>query len=511
MGLATLLTVACLLPLPTMNAATDAPQVSALADATARQSTRSLQVSRELQEMIRQSEDDPTVIITVGERMLAECNASIQLAENYRNAKTRFGLQNELDNFLNIITATREGTSSFQKLTGITGPITFSQSEIDSGYSLLREELTPLLSDLIDIEFEAVGVGDFLTDPGLDTAKSAVKSTLESELKSHVDQEISRVLGLRISVGHSLRGHLNMSARAWLNTKLRGLVFRFALNSFIVELIGKKILDWVGPRLREFLRHKGSLETRTQRTVGILRDREQQLHSFKSAEDLAIVRAHVESAEKHILQGNKYLRSDISAGNRDDLMKELVEAEKSLLGAIKLTKTRFLMNSALAQTNFADLVEHLTDLRDELASALSVFKQKNQKQETETAKSGVTSEAITTYRGNLQNLYNQDYWGVYTVYLTGSPAKPQARVVGPDGDVIENLSLTYRPNEDRGTLRLYDSSECKYPDGKSSRFAVTFILPPQNRRANYELTITLTWWDKDGKRLCALALRQVKN
>lgn len=345
--------------------------ISNYAAALRLQSQRTESVSNELMEMVRQNEKNRRTMASVGRRYLAEIDRSIQIVDSYRNAKTRFGLQSEIDDMTSMFSAIKTGQWSLATLAGKQLPVSYSTNEVNLARQQFNTEIVPLIKELVDMRLGSLGAADFLTDPGFDQAAFIVASRIGTEVRASFENEIRKIVGVRIRVGSSLKDHLLRSARTLVSRKVDNVLLRLAANHFVVEMLAVKILEWIGPRLREFLRPKGNLDARTARAVAGMQLRSRDLYSMSSEADIDRVRRTVAAAENHI-KANNPLRGDLQRSRRNDLYQKLAAEEKALLRAISISKTRFLMGSPLVEVPFGKLIAELRSARQ---TALSIIEE----------------------------------------------------------------------------------------------------------------------------------------
>lgn len=336
--------------------------ISNYAESLRSQAARTQSVSNELTEMVQQDEKDRRVILSVGRRFLAEIDRSIQVVDTYRTARTRFGLQSEIDDMTSMFASMRTGRASLSTLAGKEMPVSYSPSEVSLARQQFNSEIVPLIKELVDMKLGSLGAADFLTDPGFEQAVAIVASRIADDIRQSFESELRKVLGVRIRLGSSLKDHLLQSVRSLVSRKVDNVILRFAANHFVVEILAVKLLEWIGPRLREFLRPKGNLVARTDKAVAGMRMRSRSLYAMTTQEDLMRVRRLVAAAEDHI-KANNYLRGDIQRSRRDDLFQKLKAEETALLRAISITKTRFLIGSPLAQVPFGRAIDELKSLQ----------------------------------------------------------------------------------------------------------------------------------------------------
>ncbi len=336
--------------------------ISNYAAALRQQSQRTEAASNELMEMVRQNEKNRKTIASVGRRYLTEVDRTIQIVDNYRNAKTRFGLQSEIDDMTVMFSAIKTGQWSLATLAGKQQTVSYTPNEVNLARQQFNTEIVPLIKQLVDMRLGSMGAADFLTDPGFDQAVSIVATRIGTQVRTEIEAEIRKVVGVRVRLGSSLKDHLLRSARTFVSRKIDNVFLRFAANHFVVELFAVRILEWIGPRLREFLRPKGNLVSRTDRAVSGMKRRANDLYSMTGEADIDRVRRTVAAAENHI-KANNLLRGDIQRSRRDDLYQKLAGEEKALLRAVSITKTRFLMGSPMVEVPFGRLIDELRAAR----------------------------------------------------------------------------------------------------------------------------------------------------
>lgn len=347
-----------LLPILRASSVTAQTNVSSYAAALRQQSQRTEAVANELMEMVRQNEKNRRTVASVGRRYLTELDRTIQIVDSYRNAKTRFGLQSEIDDMTVMFSAVKTGQWSLATLAGKQQPVSYTPNEVNLAREQFNSEILPLIKELVDMRLGSLGAADFLTDPGFDQAAFIVANRIGTEVRSAFEAEIRKIVGVRVRVGSSLKDHLLRSARTLVSRKVDNVILRIAANHFIVEMLAVRILEWIGPKLREFLRPKGNLVSRTDRAVNGMKRRANDLYSMTGEADIDRVRRTVAAAENHI-KANNPLRGDIQRSRRDDLYQKLAGEEKALLRAVSITKTRFLMGSPLVEVPFGRLIDEL--------------------------------------------------------------------------------------------------------------------------------------------------------
>lgn len=423
--------------------------VSRYADELRRQNVQTQAVVAELLEMVRQNEKDPEVIASVGRRFLAEYDGAIGVMDRYRAATTRFGLQSEVDDLMQLHLAIQSGRSALNVLVEGHPPAPFSPRDISLAKQAFQEDIVPLIKEFVDQQLEAQGAADFLTDPGLDTAALIVVNHIGGEIRAAVDKEIEKIVGAKIRLGMSLKEHILMAARSWISRSVGGVLLRFAANHFVVERLGLKILEWIGPRLREFLRPKGNLEARVERAISGLNTRVGDLNRMDSEEDMQDVRRMVEAAENHI-RANEFLRKDLNNAKENDLYKRLAEAEVKLLEAIKRAKVRFLMNSKFAEV-FGQLTSDWKSGRKQAADLLDKLK------------AAPPAGAGGEYFAVAEGADRVRFPGEFRLTLDRTEAGFRIRVADPKGQVLANHDFKPDPSAPND---MFVSYEPVWPDGR---------------------------------------------
>ncbi|MCB0825394.1 MAG: hypothetical protein KDC26_04340 [Armatimonadetes bacterium] len=404
---------------------------SKYAKATSDQRIRSERVGNELLEMIRQSEDNPDVILSVGKRYVSEMDRAIAVVINYREAKTRFGLQSEIDDFLEMYLAMQIGLNSLSELTKESASEPVTPAEIAQAKKYFESEILPTLDNAIRNQLEAQGAADQLTDKGFDELTILVKSQMVSRLKSHIEMQIQKVTKLPLKLDYSLRDHVEVAARTWISRNVGSMVLQFAANQIIVNIVGQKILDWIGPKVKEAFRSKGDLEARVKRANSGMKKREIKLNKMDGEEDLRTVRLEIEAAEKHIDVSNQYLWKDLTRSGKEDIAQDLLIGELSLKNAIKNTRTRFLMNSKMAEFAFDSIYDVFTEFKVKAEKMLTKFEAKHQKTE---------SGSMSVYVGyGIDDLTTRK--DRFTLHLSGGGSTINLRIVDPSGQVIANHTL----------------------------------------------------------------------
>ena len=349
---------------------------SRYAEALEKQSARTRAVAAELMEMIRQSETDPAVIDRVGRRYLKEFERTIDVVDMYRRATKRFGLQSEIDAFIELLRAIELGQKALWQLVGEQPPVARPEREVEEAQGYLKTEILPMVKQYVDMRLGAQGAADLLTDFGFKQLVSTVANNVVLELEAELADQIKSIVGARLYVGMSLKDHLLAGARTWLSKKVKNIFLRLAAGHLAVDILGTRILEWIGPRLRERLRPKGNLDSRVEKARSGMRARRIRLDGMDSRSDLRHVRRTVEAALGH-LRANKHLHGDLDRANETKLGEKLVAEERELVRAIERAKKRFHMDSPLAREEFGGAVRTLKAARDKTAQVLDAFAEKN--------------------------------------------------------------------------------------------------------------------------------------
>lgn len=343
--------------------------VSQYSAALRQQASRSSAVADELVQMVRRGESNKSLIVRTGRKYLAEFDNARSVVETYKNARTRFGLQSEMDDMILMIRSIQEGRSALQTLSGNQAAVFVSNADASLARQAFETEIVPMIKDLVDIKLGSNGLADLLTDPGFRQAASIVSNRITADVRSEVEKKLRDLTGVRIKLNLSLRDHIIHAARSFVGRRIDNMILRFAANHLFVEVFAVRLLEWIGPKLKEMLRPKGNLEARTARAIEGMRQRRNSLNAMTSSADMLRVRRIVAMAEDHV-KANNYLRGDLERARRFELLQKLKDEEVNLQRTVNLTKGRFLMNSQLAQEPLDEVVRHMTSQRAEIVSML---------------------------------------------------------------------------------------------------------------------------------------------
>jgi hypothetical protein len=440
------------------------------------QNARTQAISAELLEMIRQDEKDPEVIASVGRRFLTEYDGAIGIMNAYRSATTRFGTQSEIDDIMELHLALQAGQSAIHVLVEGSPPPPLPPRDISLAREAFQENIVPLIKEFVDMQLEAQGAADFLTDPGLKEAGFFLASRIGSEIKAKAENEIQKVVGARIRLGMSLKEHILMMARTWVSKSVGSFILRFAANHFIVERLGVKLLEWVGPKVREFLRPKGNLKSRVERAVAGLKVRRSDLARMDSDEDMMDVRRLVEAAENH-LKANDYLRKDLTRAKEDDLYQKLAAEESKLVEAIVVTKKAFLMNSKFAEV-FASVTKDWKTGRERTANVL----EKLEKQPAKASAGEYFAEATAPFKPKFP--------GTFGFQISKQGEGYHVRVTDQQGRTILDNAFKIGKKFADGSIR-YEARGVAWPDGTTVPFVMMGVS--QWEPNGLPTSGTLTW------------------
>ncbi|HUF04402.1 MAG TPA: hypothetical protein VMM38_09530 [Aridibacter sp.] len=441
-------------------------QVSRYAAEMAENSRRAQAVSNETMEMVRQGESDPEVIVSVGNRFVDEFDRSIGSLRAYKNAKTRFGLQSELDDLLLMSISFREGYQTMLQLTGEPGSGKFDSREIGETNRAFNDEFVPFVKDLVDMHLGAQGVSDFLTDPGFDTASGIVANTLIAEGRSFIRDELEKLTRLQIRPGRSLKDHLLTALRQSVSRKVSGVIVRMAAGHFIVEMFAVKLIDWIGPKLREFFRPKGNLNARVERAIEGMRNRANRLNAMKTDAATMDVRRHVEAAEAHV-KANRHLWGDIKRAGEEPLIIKLAVWEHNLEQAVRLAKTRFLIGSALVQVRFDEMIAGMEEMRDTLRSALGEMASGRRApgDRVNEAASDWSMHGVAMERGN--PIGPAEFPGMLRVEIETAESGLNVKVTAENGALLFDGFVKRSQRFSAGTPGRYEARNVKWIDGSN--------------------------------------------
>jgi hypothetical protein len=141
-----------------------------------------------------------------------------------------------------------------------------------------------------------------------------------------------------------------------------------------VTLVTDLLLEWLGPKVREWLRNKGDLDERTKRSVEGLESRREALNAFPPDAQVEEVRRAVRGAEG-ALRATQHLDGDLKrvaskggepAAAAIALLDRLGAAKANLGRTVRLTTLRFLLENRSYREDFRVLEQHLGEALREL-------------------------------------------------------------------------------------------------------------------------------------------------
>jgi hypothetical protein len=300
-------------------------------------------------------------------RLAAAADAAKAIFERYRKARTRYGLQEEIQLITEVALDLRESRGSLAKVAGETyTPSNADEEAALKQIGIFRTIIALELEDRLEVE----GLADVLTSKSLKEVKGKVVAELERRLRKRAEQELKRLTGLSIRLNVPLKEQMKDFLRAEFSRLISKLVISSGPAGIIISIVAGKIfdpgrlVDLIGAKLKAALREKGNLDNRTSVSLASLERARRALNALPPDATIDKVRTVVRDAER-TLGATKFLVGDLERAKRNDLKLDLDDAIADLTRTQSLSKRRFLLDSALLGEDFGLGVAAMRNFRSE--------------------------------------------------------------------------------------------------------------------------------------------------
>jgi hypothetical protein len=292
-------------------------------------------------------------------RLIEAANASRTAFDAYRKANTRYGTQEEIELITSVAVDLRVGRALLGRAAGESGVASAAeQAAAEREVGLFQAVVAQKIEDRLRIE----GLGDVLRSTSFAEMKNKVVAELQTRLRTRAESELRRLTGLRIRLDVPLREQI----RDVLENELSRAISRLGISAgpagIVISLLGARLVELVGARLEEALRHKGSLPERTTRTVAGFAALQAELRKLPSDATLDRVRAVVRDSQR-ALGATRFLEGDLRRAGRTDLLTQLSTAREKLKRTLSVARYRFLLDSALVGEDFRIGIDYAARVR----------------------------------------------------------------------------------------------------------------------------------------------------
>lgn len=348
----------------------EADETSQFAAQLRSQFTKSDAASSELEALAQQGTAPPEKALSAGKRLRESLVGVRQMLVTYKGAKTRFGTVEELDLVLECLRKSISGHAAFSKAVG--HPKQLRPDEVEDARDDLRSSLKQLATIEVEDRLHAEGLGDLLQVRSFGELRDLGVKRVQLEAERWLEKELSRYAKLSVSFDEPLRYHIRQAARSFVAKQVSKLLVKLSPSSLVVEYLAGVIVRWVGPKLKEALRNKGDFQDRLDRTKAGFETQRERLYALTPTSELRSVRRVVESAEG-AQAATKFLEKDLKAANKTELLAALAVAKRQLKQAIHITRSRFLMDSQMARSNFDDSIRYVDKLIRDVDGELAML------------------------------------------------------------------------------------------------------------------------------------------
>lgn len=349
-----------------------AAEISKLAPDTRLQKASMVRVSNKV-DLISKMSPDKEAIAQTGKQLALELRKASDLTKKYQRANSRYGTLEEKQNLSTILIQALSARNKWGSMAGLSKFDLYHEQKAQAR-SELETELRRYIGNRLEEKLEVEGISDILVAKGVREIRQAAERTIQTRVRNKIEAQLANATGFQISMDAPLRQQVRNAARNAARSEIKKLLFKVTSSSLIVSLASSEILKWLGPKLKELVRHKGHLASRVERTLKGFEKRRLALHSLKPNAKLTAVTDALENAEG-AMSATDYLKGDLKRRNQTALLNKLEKGESNIRTTMKFTKNRFLMNSDLYQGDFSELTAMLAKMTAEVETAIAKLSQ----------------------------------------------------------------------------------------------------------------------------------------
>ena len=305
--------------------------------------------SFEIAGLLTQGAPTPAAIQGAGERLAAAGVALRQVLAGYRSTKP-YGSQQEVNVIARSLEQLLEARAGFGTLVDARGkpPTAAAKDRLaDQVLSDLKGEIGAAVDERLGV----TGLTEALTTGGLRAAREAIASEVRGALRGEIERQIKRLTGLGLVLGVPVKEQIAIAAEQALVRLLAKIAAKSTPAGILVELVGSKVIRFVGDALRKALRGTGNLEGRTTRTLTGFENRLADLAAAVASEDVKKVKRVIGQVER-ALGATGFLKDDLKRKRRADLLGAIAGKESELRAAVDSAKEQYGIDSPLAVIDF---------------------------------------------------------------------------------------------------------------------------------------------------------------
>lgn len=319
---------------------------------------------------------------------------------SYQNARLRYGTLEEFGLLRSVLASLYTARTGMSSLVGESTrpPTAAEEASARREVSLFRHVVAAKIAE----RFRTEGLEDVLTARSLRELKDAVVAELHGRLKTRIEQELRRITGVGISIGVPLKVQIRQQAELALSRLLSKLVFNAGPAGILIQLVAGKFVDpgrivtMVGAKLREALRPKGNLASRTRQSLQTLEASRRSLNALARNAPTDRARSALRDADRAI-HATRFLLGDLRRAGDTTRLKQIAAARQSLERTMRVTGFRFLLDAELLEYSFRDAIAFARRAKaDALAAATRCAEQGQQPPSAQRVFTGVYSTEFGT-------------------------------------------------------------------------------------------------------------------
>ncbi|HKI91673.1 MAG TPA: hypothetical protein VJ986_05190, partial [Gaiellaceae bacterium] len=281
-------------------------------------------------------------------KLAAASTAAQAIFQRYRQAKSRYGTQEEIRLVNTLKQALAEARGSLAKASGETATVSAAERRAATAEVGAFQQI---VARYAEGRLGAAGLADVLTGKGFRTMKNSVVAKIQTKIRSRAEAELRRLTGLRIRLNVPLKQQIHDFMEAELSRLASRLAIAAGPAGIVISLVGARIVHVVGAALDRILK-RGNVVGRANRSLRGLENLRRTLTALPPNAPVDKARAAIRNAERE-LGRTSFLEADLKRTGRTALLAELTAAKTALTRWVFLSKHRFLVDSDLLRENFA--------------------------------------------------------------------------------------------------------------------------------------------------------------
>jgi hypothetical protein len=316
-----------------------------------------------------------TALLQVGKRLMT------LFTEGGEQNLTRFGTLNEVVLVQRIRENHEKAGILFKELAGVSLPEASPATRRSRHRSVLDKVGKELIDNYATGFIQKKGLGDLLTEKGLNLIRVNVRHHLELDLKGFLDQKAIDLFGMPMGGLRSIKAAFRLQARHRIQVLAGELILNFTGNRLAIFLLKKIVLNLLEnklwPLLREGFRPKTKLARRVDISSNSMMNMCDELNHLAGTGNPQLIHiqdiSHALDRAKGTIAAAKYLKKDLARSGSQDMKDTLAAAENILNRTMRRIGHQFLMLDSGKWRELEDQVNYIIGIHRELEKLLGMM------------------------------------------------------------------------------------------------------------------------------------------